>query len=280
MASRLSEARGPSLDDVRAVLARLAKVEPILRWRKKRYDREFETAQEWRGLQRGLYTSFEEARRDAPPTRPMTYVTDDEWYVNTLSIESFDYPVIFWLSKVLPTAQRLFDFGGHVGVHFYNYRRYLTFPSALRWIVSEQPHVVRFAESLHPEHRSEGLSFVTDWADADGSDIFLAAGCIQYLERPLAEHLRGLKELPRHLLLNKVPLYERETKVTLQNTGRSITPLWLYKRGPFIDSFKTLGYRVVDEWNCPRRGIEIPFHSVRTIKAFTGLYLTRDDAAP
>jgi putative methyltransferase (TIGR04325 family) len=278
MASSPAQARRPSLDDVRAALAHLANVAPILRWRKKRYERKFASTREWRGLQRGLYVSFAEARRHAPAVQAKDYVTDDEWYAKTANIETFDYPVIFWLSTLLPEIRTVFDLGGHVGVHFYGYRPYLTVPAALRWTVCEQPQVVDLARSLHPDHESHGLSFATDWASAEGSDVLLSAGCIQYLETPLATSLGEMRKPPQHLLLNKLPLYDRSTRVTLQNTGRSFTPCWMFERKALVADLERLGYRVVDEWSCPRRGLEIPFHADHTIKMFTGLYLKHERA--
>jgi putative methyltransferase (TIGR04325 family) len=264
------------LPSLRELPARLKSVQPILSWRKRRYERLFASTSRWRGLHRGLYRSFAEARRHAPPALSTEYSLDHESFARQARIESFDYPAMLWLARALPTARSLFDLGGHVGLHFFAYRRYLQYPAGLRWIVCERPEVVSLGQNMCRTRDAAGLSFVTDWAEADGSDVLLSSGCVQFLEERLWRSMAALAQPPTHVILNKLPLYDLDSCVTLQNTGRSFSPCWLLNRLELLREFAQLGYRLVDEWSCPGRALEIPFHAEHSVPEFSGLYLRRE----
>ena len=107
-------------------------------------------------------------------------------------IFSYDYPVLFWLKPLLADRLSIFDLGGHVGVHYYAYRRYLEYPKDLRWQVCEMPAVIAAGEAIRRDEDAPGLSFTTEFRDADGADVMLAAGVVQYLERSLPTQLAEL----------------------------------------------------------------------------------------
>ena len=82
--------------------------------------------------------------------------------------------------------------------------------------------------------------------------------------------------LPRHLIVNKLPMYEGETYVTVQSTGRAFHAYRIYTRAEFVDEVIALGYRVVDDWANSEQHCEMPFTRGRNIDAYSGYYFTRD----
>jgi putative methyltransferase (TIGR04325 family) len=261
---------------VEGAARRLGRVPPVLALRKLKYERTFARSRGWRNLHRGLYASFAEARAAIPSTEQAGYQLDDGWYEDdTSALATHDYPALFWLSRLLPSASRLFDFGGHVGVHFYTYRRYLELTEQLRWTVCELPSVVARGEALKLKRGARHLSFVTSFAEADDAQVFLSAGCVQFVEMPLPQMLRTLGKPPEHLVLNKLPLYDRETRVTLQNTGSGFSPCWLFNKREFTECLSRLGYVVLDEWECPDRSLHVPFHPEYAVPRMRGLALRR-----
>ena len=245
--------------------------------RQARYERLFRKAGGYQGLHRGVYPSFAEARRSSPVRLDDVYEMDDQaWVAKTLDrVAYYDYPILFWLRPAPAGVRMVFDLGGHVGVHRAGYSRYLELPGQLRWLVCEQPQVVALGEKLLREGRVSGVEFTTSAADGDGAEIFLSAGTLQFIETHCWALLAGWKHLPQHLLLNKVPLRDAPTAVTLQNTGSAFVPCWLYDRREFIASFERLGYELVDSWLCPDRGVHVPFHLADSVVAMSGLYLRR-----
>lgn len=260
-----------SLEDLlRAAARRVRDSAPVVELRRRRYERMFARTHEYRNLTRGIYGSFEEARRAAPTSMPATYVLDDETYARRATIESHDYPAMFWLRPILERGGTLLDLGGHVGLQYYLYEQYIRYADDLRWIVAEQPSVVDMGRKLALTRAPRHLSFV-DGVDGIGADVFLTAGCIQSVEEPLARLLGRLAHRPQAVLINKVPLVDQPTRVTLHNTGRSFSPCHLFNAAELISSIEALGYRLVDRWRCPDRAMTIPFHPDYRV-TYSGLY--------
>lgn len=251
---------------------------PIKKYRIKRYQKRFISAKGWQGLHYGIFDSFEQARAALPVVEVAGWLPDDDdWYIAEYNkIEIIDYPVLFWLQRLIKAGSTLFDFGGHVGITYRKYASYLDYPSDFRWIVGEQPVVVEYGQKLFEKLGGSHLSFVTDFKTAETSNIFLSAGCIQYVEQPLTSLLAGLATLPQYLILTKIPLYQQPTRVTLQNTGYSFSPNWLFNREAFIKDICNLGYKLIDSWPCPGRMNHIPFFPEYNVETMSGLYFQKE----
>ncbi len=261
------------LDSLLKLAKIFSRLPPIKSYRISKYRRRFIAARGWQGLHFGIYDSFEQARA-AVPAKVTGWLPDDkDWYASQYQkIEIIDYPVLFWLQRIIKPGDTLFDFGGHVGVTYRKYASYLDYPDDFYWIVGEQDVVVKLGQEILDKKDGPHLSFVTDFNQAASATIFHAAGCIQYVEQPLASLLVKLETLPQHLILTKVPLYQQPTKVTLQNTGYSISPNWLFNRELFIEDICRLGYELIETWPCPGRRNYIRFHAEYNVEQMSGLY--------
>jgi len=250
-------------------------IPPVRALRERRYERSF---RDHLGLFRGLFTDFAEARRSAPRTKPLGM--DSPEYTDHHAdradyVHAYDYPFLFWLGNLLSCARRIFDFGGNVGVHYYAYSKYLEFSEDLEWQVCELPNLVADGTRMATERGARNLTFTSRFEVADGSDILIAAGSIQYVEESLANQLARLVDKPEHLLLNKLPLYDGEPFVTLQNGGPVFVPQHVFNRTQFIASLAELGYAEVDEWEVPGFSCAIPFDPDHLVRTYSGLYLRR-----
>jgi putative methyltransferase (TIGR04325 family) len=230
---------------------------------------------------RGVFASFEEASRSAPKNKPLGFGTQDyaeEFADRRSRIFSFDYPVMFWLAPLLHRGARLFDYGGHCGTHFYAYAQYIDYSPEMRWVVCDVPEIMEYGEKIAAEQGKTQLTFSGQFADAAGADVLLAAGSLQYVEAPtFSKSLSNLKSLPKHLVLNKLPLYDGPTIVTLQNGGVAFHPMYIFNRKDFIDSISRLGYKLVDQWTVPSHAGRIPFHPEGSFPAHSGLYFRLQD---
>jgi len=237
------------------------------------YERRFAT--NGIGRFRGVFSSFAEANRSAPRNKPLGFNCAEygrEFRDRLNRVYSFDYPMLFWLNCLLRNDITIFDFGGHAGTHFYAYSKYLAYPSGLKWIVCDLPEITRAGEDLAREQQKKGISFTNRFEDCNGADILIAAGSLQYIESPsFSEQLATLSDKPRHLLLNKLPLYNGETFVTLQNGGPSYHPQYVFNRGQFIQSIRLVGYELVDQWSVETHPGKIPFHPEKSFYCHSGL---------
>lgn len=232
----------------------------------------------------GVFDTFEEAIKAAPTTKNIGYDCADlaqaykemldrgDWEASNSMVRSFDYPVLYWIGKISQhtTLDRVsfFDFGGNLGIHFVNYANYLNFPDSLRWIVCELPEIVKVGNSSNKDPR---LTFTTDFGLANGTDILLASGSVQY-DKDLAAKIDGLERKPKHILINRLGLHEGKRFVTLQNGGKVFYPQFIFNRSEFIDSFTAIGYELIDFWEDNIDSCHIPSHPEVHVPCYYGLY--------
>lgn len=231
------------------------------------------------GRFRGVYGTFAEAEASVPPGERVGYDHAElaGLYRHRMDkANQSDYAVLFWLKGILDERSFVFDFGGHVGVSYHGWRNYLDYKAGMRWLVYDMPAIVKVGAELARERPSQGLAFTSDVADARGHDIFMAAGALQYADESLPALLKRIGNLPRHLIVNKMPMYDGESFVTVQSTGRAFHAYRIYNRAAFVTEVTALGYRVVDDWTNREAHCEIPFTRDRDIDAYSGYYFVRD----
>lgn len=228
---------------------------------------------------RGVYATFAEAEASLPAGARVGYDHDELAGMYRHRMEKAnqsDYAVLFWLKDILDERSFVFDFGGHVGVSYHGWRSYLRYPPGMRWLVYDMPAIVKVGAELARERPSGGLEFTSEVPAGRGCSIFLAAGALQYAPESLTEILQQVGTLPRHLIVNKMPMYDGETFVTVQSTGRAFHPYRIYNRAAFVAEVAALGYRPVDDWMNREQHCEIPFTRGRDIDAYSGYYFVRD----
>jgi putative methyltransferase (TIGR04325 family) len=224
----------------------------------------------------GVYPDFKSAERAIPPDRLVGF--DNMHSARRVAHDLFhvfpwDYPVLFWLSRVLPECPLLFDWGGNVGISYFAFRRHLNYPRGLDWLVCDLPAVVEEGIKTVANFSSQGLSFTTSLERLSEAQVLLAAGVLHFIEAPF-EQLRTQRALPRHVLLNKVPVYSLPSAVTLQNMGTALVPNHLFNETEFVARFMDLGYGLVDHWETDL-GCRIPFHPGHSIRSYKGYYFSK-----
>lgn len=231
---------------------------------------------------RGVYRTFAEAEAAIPPGQPVGYdhaAMAGLYRHRMTKAQESDYAVLFWLRGILGPGSFVFDFGGHVGVSYHGWRSYLGYPPGTRWLVHDVPAVIAVGAELAAERDSPGLAFTSDVAAGKGCDVFLAAGALQYVDQSVPAVLDALGSRPRHILLNKMPVHDGESFVTVQSTGRSFHAYRIYDRAQLVASVVDLGYRLVDDWQNREQSCTIPFTRGRDVDAYSGFYFVRDDAS-
>lgn len=230
----------------------------------------------------GAFDCFQAALAAVPSNVPNTYDTKaaGRMYRGLLDeLRLGDYPALYWLARLFADAQtRVFDLGGHIGIVYYAYRRYLEYPSQVRWTVHDVPNVVEAGQkwaAQHDVHRQ--LEFSVDANVADGMDVLFTSGSLQYLDYTLPELLGTLQRPPTHVLLNLVPMHPIRGYFTLQNMGFAICPYRVMAAVEFVDAMKGLGYSVIDKWDILDREISVPFEPQCSIDRYFGMYLRRNE---
>ena len=229
-----------------------------------------------KNLFRGVYSGFKAALSSAPETRDTGYdhSAPAKMYKDRLDqIYPSDYPVIFWLERAFEDgATSIIDFGGHVGVAYYAYQKYISYPDNLDWLVCDVKEVTLEGRRLAKRKEIKNLEFTTDVNDGDGKDVFFASGSLQYMENSLAEMLGDFKKIPQHIIINLLPVHDEEEFYTLQNIGFAFCPYHIFKAQDFINNLLSLGYEVVDKWKNPEKECQIPFHERHSLDQYSGFY--------
>jgi putative methyltransferase (TIGR04325 family) len=248
--------------------------------RRKRFDAAF-AAGRYAGRCRGVFDTYAECLAAVPTSMPTGY--DNEamsgMYRDRLArIYPGDYPALLWLGKAFADgATRVFDLGGHVGIGYYAYRRYIDYPAGLSWQVHDVPAVMEAGRALARERDAwNELGFVDAAGAADaaaGSDVLFTSGCIQYLEETVAERIGKLARRPRWVIVNLLPLHESQAYWTVQSTGKAFCPYRIQKTDDFLSALGELGYRTMDLWENAEKRCNIVFAPQLSLDRYFGVAL-------
>jgi putative methyltransferase (TIGR04325 family) len=230
---------------------------------------------------RGVYNSFNEALYAIPQKMLAGYsqpIINQHQSVSQLTasaeigaFNSIDYPILLWLKTAFTDSSKLFDLGGNVGLGYYAYKDFLSYPDNLKWLICEIPEIAKAGKKIANKKGANNLSFTTNFSEAEGSEIFLSCGTLQYLEPTLPELIEPLQKKPRHLLIQNVPFYTGETFTTIQNIGYACCPYKIQNRSEFINALTSIDYELVDSWKI-QRSCSIPFHPECHIPNYHGFY--------
>ena len=233
----------------------------------------------------GAYETFvdAEAAARALSTRflPPTYDTEAAGRAYRSQLERIrvsDYPLVYWLSKLLAEGRRrIFDLGGNIGVSYYGFGRYIDYPAHLRWQVHDVPAVMAAGRKWAAQHDpQQRIAFADSPDHADGADVLLSTGALQYLDYTLPQLLQRLSQPPPHVLVNLTPIHPSRGYFTLQNLTFAICPYRVMARPELVAGMASLGYRIVDEWNSRERELKVPFEPSCTIDNYSGFHFRRD----
>ena len=261
---------------IRASIDALGHLPAVRQWREARYTRQFFAHTSlMKNLYRGVYPTFAAAQASVESDHAVGYdntSSADLYRDHTRHVYINDYPAMLWFSRLFETGSTsVFDLGGHIGLAYYAYQRYVHYPAGISWCVHDVPAVNAAGRAWAKEHdASNRLTFSDRVQDASGVDIFFAAGSLQYLDYSLAELLVKLPDKPKHLLLNSVPIHTRESYFTVQNTGIACCPYRITAEREFLDKLKALGYSMKDRWENPHRGCTIPFYPEHSLDRYFG----------
>lgn len=202
----------------------------------------------------GAYPDFTTAKAQAPKGAPNTYDSDDVAPLNfglMSGVHSWDYPMLFWLGKVLEPGHHVVDTGGHFGTKYIAFRDLLNL-KGIKWSVHDLPAIIRAARAAQQRGDVPSAVDFIDEVDAGGAaDILLASGLLQYLDQPFAHLVDRLPAPPKIILLNKVATRDGPTVVTLEKIGPARLPYQIRNRAGFEAELEKMGYAIRDCWDIP-----------------------------
>lgn len=226
------------------------------------------------GAFKGVFSSFTEARKAIPKHAKQGYnhekLANDYVRNLTLDLAQYDYPVLFWLNKILTPSDTVFDIGGNVGTHYFKYEPHTIIKTIKSYTVADLPHIIEAGQKLN---QYSNLHFTSDINNAINADVLFTSGTLQYIENfNLSSFIKQSAKLPAHLLINRLPLHPSKSFVTLQNGGLTYYPQYVFIYDLFIEELEKIGYIKVDEWIDYVDKVIIPFKPVHNKVIYKGFY--------
>ncbi len=227
----------------------------------------------------GAYSSYEEAFAAASRAGRLAGYNHHEIaevsFEQMCRIMPWDYPVMFWLSRLHDQIDGLLDAGGHMGTKYRAFRAPLALSEDFRWVIYELPAIAEAGRRRAEEDGLRALRFVDDLKGVPQLPVFLGSGLMQYLDVPLSSLLTRLPDLPRHLLLNKVALRKNGPPVvTLERIGDAYVPYQMRNEADLVQDLETIGYRLVDRWSIDALSHVIDTHPELGPSSSAGFYFT------
>jgi putative methyltransferase (TIGR04325 family) len=156
------------------------------------------------------------------------------------------------LSGVTRRPLSVLDFGGGLGIHYFQTRPFLG--GALSWLVCETAEMA--AEGTR-RFASDELKFISSLDQARGPfDLLISSGAIQCVPNP-AETLARHSALSDHVLFNRLPLIASDRdRLTIHKVDPAIyaasIPIWFFSQQRWLAAVETLGFDVTMRWEVPQ----------------------------
>jgi putative methyltransferase (TIGR04325 family) len=226
---------------------------------------------------RRSFMSFEEAQRCASRYHVPSHEHPGN-ITNHLSLaespRTSDYPVLFHLQHLLHEIRSVLDIGGSAGNLFYCYGRYLPYPDDLSWTVFEVPQNVSRGRQLAQQRGERKLHFIDHLSGLSNADTVIISGSLHYFDALPPDLMRYLKRPPKHVFINRTPVIDGPSKVTIQDAGAyyAMSPARILSRKTLLESMAGANYELVDEWKIPDLRLKIPLDPGSSASTYSGFY--------
>lgn len=226
-----------------------------------------------------LFGNVEDAWAAARALSPMGHEDPCEIEVHlelSKSLRASDYAVLFWILEISGGDVAIFDYGGNVGNLYYSFSPYLQGCPRVEWKVYDLPPVVEQGRKMAAARKAGGLTFEDTPRSAAARDILLVSGALHYWERSICEFLGQFAEKPKHILINRSPVHDTLSFITVQRTKTCAFPCVVRNAGKMIEEFAAGGYKLIDRWKAPELSLTMPFFPNHTIPNYSGFYFRRE----
>ena len=191
------------------------------------------------------------------------------------SLRESDYPVLYYWLQIRPVPRRVLDLGGNVGNLFYAYHRHLHFPCDLKWDIVELPRVREAGERLAIERKENRIRYVDAIRCAEEVDVFLSSGSLQYFDESLPDLLLQLKQLPSHVIVNRVPVSNGKEICTVQDGWTYLVPCKIQNVDALVSGLARIGYGLVENWEANEMRQLVPLYPESSAFRYSGFYFRK-----
>jgi putative methyltransferase (TIGR04325 family) len=229
----------------------------------------------------GKFSSYTEAAAAVP------YRLQGGWTNSDVVAADYFQPAVYaslyWIAQCLKPKSVVVDLGGASGHTYYHLAKRHQIPDGVRWHVVDLPQTIargaKLAQELGATHLTFGTSLRDIPVDVERFDVLHSSGCMQYMPETPDEILGQLPGLPRHVLLNYMPIIDGPSFWTLESLMHSAAPYRIFNETELLKPFTGRGFAISDRWPAPELSCAVPFYPECHVRTFTGLYLARTGVA-
>lgn len=163
---------------------------------------------------------------------------------NFNGVFSWDYPTLYWLSKIsIKQKLKVLDWGGGIGSLYERLRHYIDISS---WIILDLPETKKFVDKGTIDDKK--IDFVFDLEKNKNYNVLIAYSALQYkLDFNVQNFLNSLTVNCKHVILNRVPVTGSKSFFSLQSLGgKTQTPALICN---IHDFFNVKGFELIDFWH-------------------------------
>jgi len=233
---------------------------------------------------RGVYLNYRQASKSIPNTkqdydnanRKKREHKEEEKKAINGRFRNHDYPLLFWLSRLLTDSTSVLELGGSLGHLYYTSKNLIDFPEKMQWQIAELPEAVSFGTELANEQNEKQLTFIdsNQIEDTTPANVFITSGAIQYMTKSLVKILSSLPTMPEHVIIHDLPVHSKQSFWTTQRLEYCEVPYHVYFLDKFIEDLDNLGFELIAQWNW-LRPMEIPFHKELSLDHLQGFYFKK-----
>ena len=231
------------------------------------------------GRRHGMYGTFAEAWKAAAMGR---YAGHDHAsnLANHLNLAKnlrpSDYAALYWLSRIEDDLN-IFDFGGNVGNLYYSYFPYLSVDEhRVDWTVYDLPKTIEEGRKIAGVRSPKGLRFTGEMRSTHDYNVLLISGALHYWEDSIEVLFERLSHRPAHVVLNRTPMHATEPSfITIQRFDDFAMPCIVRNANELVDSFKKLGYSLINRWEASELSIRMPLFPEKSVAHYSGFYFRK-----
>lgn len=194
--------------------------------------------------------------------------------------QSWDYPLLFWMQRLLPETGVVLDAGGHLGTKYIAFSDLLDL-SRTDWVVYDLPGIIAAARTKQAAGTlPSAISFGDDITALPHTDLLIASGLLQYLDISFSDFVAQLARPPKYILLNKVAVRSGPSLFTIERIGAGRVPYQIRAVDDWEQEITSLGYRIDDSWSIPSLSHQIATHPWLGRSESRGYLLVRRKGTP
>jgi putative methyltransferase (TIGR04325 family) len=166
---------------------------------------------------------------------------------------------LLWSSAQSKNELHILDFGGSLGSHYFQNKAFLGHLQNIKWNIVEQKNFVECGKKYFEDNHLSFYDTIEESLEKDRSNVFLASGSVQFLEKPYNFLSKVEKSGFDFIIFDRTTFLKDEDRLTVQHVPKRIYeasyPAWFLNEQKFLGVFHQK-YELTADWDLPGGGLD------------------------